>query len=447
MHVVTTAGIHRLESTGNRIAAGVPYALNDTVLFDLAATADTLFAAAREGLFVVSREGSQRVDPRLSYVALVLGEAPMRVLVGGEHGAWVVQRDAGGWRALGDLPGVDAEIRRIVPESPGVVWLASRSARQLMRVQLGSVAEPDWSPASARVDDFSNSPDAPAGPVQPLQVPDGLAFATSDGIYRYDPAQRRFLPDAALSAVLPASRGVVRESLRLDNERALFAQHDRFRVLRRHPEGWIEETTPLARIPRGATPRSLHLEHDGTLWVSTTDAVYRHRPRTQGALPSLPPPRIDMVDYAGAPLPLRAGSDAALGTAPMALSFRFSVPVLVAGDRVRFRSRLVPLDRDWAAWSDSPARELVNVPGGDYTIEVQAQDVFDRISATTRAGLHVDPPWYLRPWALVLYAAFAIGAVASLVRLRERNLRARAAVLENVVRERTQALEAASPIS
>jgi diguanylate cyclase (GGDEF)-like protein len=197
-------------------------------------------------------------------------------------------------------------------------------------------------------------------------------------------------------------------------------------------------------VPRGAGPRSLYRDGDGSLWLSTSDAVFRHRPGAQHALPSLPAPRVELGQGSRPPLPLAPGATVGLGTAPLRVSLRFSAAVFVAAEEVRFRSRLTPLERAWSAWSDNPMRELTYVPGGDYVLEVQAQDMFDRTSEVTRVALHLDWPWYQRTWALALYVSLVAAAVALLIRLRERRLHARAARLENLVRERTRELEAAS---
>ena len=128
----------------------------------------------------------------------------------------------------------------------------------------------------------------------------------------------------------------------------------------------------------------------------------------------------------------------------MRLSFRFSNATLLAAEQVRFRSRLSPLEPDFSPWSASALREFAYVPGGDYTLEVEALDVFDRVSAPTRVRLHLDPPWYQRTWAAVLAAALLLLGMALVVRANDRRLRSRAAALEQLVRERTHALEEAS---
>jgi diguanylate cyclase (GGDEF)-like protein len=133
-----------------------------------------------------------------------------------------------------------------------------------------------------------------------------------------------------------------------------------------------------------------------------------------------------------------------LGTAPMRLTFRFSSAVFVGAEHVRFRSRLRPLESAWGPWSARSLRELSYVPGGDFVLEVQARDIFDRVSRSTLVHLHLDRPWYLTRTAFVGYVLGGLLLILAIVRRRDRQLRARARALEGLVRERTQALERAS---
>ncbi len=444
MYLVSSAGIFRVESGTGGFARAEPFALIGTSLFEVTQSANALFVTSTDGLYALESSGARQLDKRLSYVACFMDGVPARLLVGGEHGAWMMEHGVDGWRAVGNVPGISSEIRRIVAEGPSTVWLASRSARQLFRMSWKLDANQTWSPESTQVEDFSDAAGVSPGPVRPIAFPDGLVFASASGLFRFDNAQRRFIPDAALNLLLPRQNGEVRSSLPLDKHRVIVVQHDRYRMLQFGAEGWSEQTSPLARIPRGAWPRALFRDTDDTIWVTTSDAVYRHRPELQSVLPSLLPPRVELER---APLILESsiGSDALhLGVAPQSLALRFAGSVYVGADDVQFRSRLLPVEPEWGEWSKRSVRELGFVPGGDFVLEVQTRDIFDRHSRTNRFGFHLDRPWYQRGWALALYAVALVGGVWLIVRWRDRQLRARALALERQIRERTQALEIAS---
>ncbi len=447
LFVATSAGVYRLDPGPDGFVRAQPQAMIGNVLFDVIETPDALLIPAREGLYALEASGeAKRIDPRLSYVALYMNGSPPHLIVGGDDGAWVLEKGSGGWRAVGDVPGVHSEIRHIVPDGPTSVWLSSRASRLLFHMTWADRGEgAAWNPADVRVEDETHAPGLPAGPITPVTLQDGLAFASPEGLFRYDAARRRFLPDSVLNGLLPIENGVVRQALPLDMQRVIIAQHDRYRVLRHSVFGWVEETTPLARIPRGAVPRALYRDADGALWITTSDAVYRHLSESQDALPSLPAPRV-VLDRGNGDEPLNAANAerVRLGVAPMRLTFRFSSAIHVGAERVSYRTRLVPLESAWSAWSTRSVLELSYVPGGDFALEVQARDLFDRTSRITRVNLHLDRPWYLRWWAWLLYVVATLAMIAFVVRRRDRRLRSRARELEALVRERTQELEKAS---
>jgi diguanylate cyclase (GGDEF)-like protein len=447
LFVATSAGVYRLDPGPDGFVHAQPQAMIGDVLFDVIESPDALLIPAREGLYAFEASGeAKRIDPRLSYVALYMDGLPPHLIVGGDDGAWVLEKGSGGWHAVGDVPGVHSEIRRIVPDGPTSVWLSSRASRLLFHMTWTDRGEgAAWNSAGVHVDDETHAPGLPTGPITPVTLQDGLAFASAEGLYRYDAPRRRFVPDRVLNGLLPIENGVVRQALPLDMQRVIVAQHDRYRVLRHSVFGWVEETTSLARIPRGAVPRSLYRDADGALWITTSDAVYRHLPESQSALPSLPAPRVALDrGHGDEPLNAANGSPMRLGVAPMRLSFRFSSAIHVGADRVSYRTRLVPLESGWSEWSTRSVLELSYVPGGDFALEVQARDLFDRTSRITRVNLHLDRPWYQRWWAWMLYVAASLMVIAFVVRRRDRRLRSRARELEALVRERTQELEKAS---
>jgi diguanylate cyclase (GGDEF)-like protein len=446
LYVATSAGVYRLEPGPNGFARAAPSALIGNVLFDVEPSADALFIPARDGLYALEANGARLLDPRLCYVALFADGARPHLLVGGDRGAWIMERsDEGRWQAVGNVPGIDSEIRRIAMDGPTSAWFSSRSSRQLFRVTWKGGANSSWTPDSAVIEDYSNAAGVSPGPVTPLTLPDGIAFATADGVFRFDPKQHKFHSDPSLNALLPNENGEVRAAQSLDAHHAIIVQHDRYRTLVLDGHTWRGQTSPLGRIPRGATPRSIYRDPDGTLWITTSDAVYRHQPALQSALPSLPSPRVELERGRGSEL-ITPGNAAPLrlGMAPMQLAFRFSSAVFVGADHVSFRSRLLPIEKDWGPWSNRSVRELSYVNGGNFVLEVQARDIFDRVSETTRIKLHLDKPWYQTRGAIALYILGSLLLLLLVVRWRDRQLRARARALEALVRERTQALERAS---
>jgi len=123
--------------------------------------------------------------------------------------------------------------------------------------------------------------------------------------------------------------------------------------------------------------------------------------------------------------------------------FRVHVASLPFDDRssIVYRYRLIGLEQDWIA-TESPDLRYSALPGGDYRLEVYAEDS-DRGVRSPLAVLsfRVRPPW----WKSFAFFAAGIGILLLLIyavlRFRERGLVARQARLEELVRERTEELE------
>ena len=122
---------------------------------------------------------------------------------------------------------------------------------------------------------------------------------------------------------------------------------------------------------------------------------------------------------------------------------RVHVASLPFDDRssIVYKYRLIGLDQDWIA-TESPDLRYSALPGGDYRLEVYAEDA-DRDVRSPLAVLsfRVRPPW----WNSLAFEAAVLGILLLLIyavlHFRERGLKARQARLEILVHERTEELE------
>lgn len=113
------------------------------------------------------------------------------------------------------------------------------------------------------------------------------------------------------------------------------------------------------------------------------------------------------------------------------LSIGFAALNLANPDSIRYRYRLDGFDADWIdSVGASRLATYTNLPAGRYDFRVLATDAEGRLTGPERQlAIRLLPPWWGSPWALLAYAALAIG-IAWLIfrRARARWLReARAA--------------------
>jgi diguanylate cyclase (GGDEF)-like protein len=141
---------------------------------------------------------------------------------------------------------------------------------------------------------------------------------------------------------------------------------------------------------------------------------------------------------------------AQLQLAPDDRSFSLDFAALDYSDpaRVRYAYRLEGFDPDWISTrADLRAASYSNLDPGDYVL---------RVRATNRSGdwgphelalaLQVMPPWWARWWARLLMVVLLTATVLLVVQWRTRQLRHRHVLLQKLVQERTQELEATTDL-
>jgi diguanylate cyclase (GGDEF)-like protein len=433
----TTRGLYRLAPPppGSAFAHFQIDVPTRTTLFALAQSGDAVFLASGDGVYRVHDGAAQLLDTQLAYAVMPLDRDGDVLLVGGLRGARVLRKRGDTWIAQ-PLRGISTEIRHLQADGNGGVWLAGNYSGAYHLRDAAIDDTPD-------VETFGAAQGLPAGRILPLRLPDGLAFDSSEGLLRFDAAARRFVPDAALRALLPRALGATRFALPLDAQHAYVVQHDRVRLIERTGSGWRELFTPLARLPRGLDFRDVRVDADGGVWIAGNDALFHHRPQLQSALPELPQPRAMLKADDGSSIV--AGPAAVnLGTAPRTVRAHFEEAFFDGVDQLNFRTRLDPLESAWSEWQALPEREMTQLPDGEYQLLVQARDTFGRESAPATLAFSLAPPWFLRWWALASYAGALGLLLALMIRLRESNLRRRAEELSELVSARTQELERAS---
>lgn len=88
------------------------------------------------------------------------------------------------------------------------------------------------------------------------------------------------------------------------------------------------------------------------------------------------------------------------------LLIEFAAPHANAPATVQYRYRFLPLNEYWTNTGLQRTANLVNLPAGAYTLEVQAKASDDQWANAPIMHLHVTilPPWHQSIWALMLYS-------------------------------------------
>ena len=110
------------------------------------------------------------------------------------------------------------------------------------------------------------------------------------------------------------------------------------------------------------------------------------------------------------------------------------------GEPIFFQTQLEGVDPDWTAPSRESKREFAGLGPGSYVFHVRAVDAFGRPGAAITSTFFLPSPWYLKKPAILGFAALALLALVTVVRLRTRQMFRRNERLERLIEERTREL-------
>ena len=435
-----------------------------------------LLVATGDGLFRIDRDRAVPIRESVagSFQPAVLHQSkrhPGRVFVGLFDGLASLRLDAGKWVFEGRVGGVSDEVRSIVEDTDGLLWLGT-AAGGILRVDFLSSPRAGAGaslPLDPRVERFGAAHGLPPTGVSVSWAGGKPYFLSTEDIFLFDREPSRFVPDstfkiASIDAIISGTDGVLREDA-AGNVWVNFGRESA--VARKQPDGTYKvETKPFLRFS-GFQTAVIYPEADGVVWFGGRDGLIRYDPSLQKAYSADYSALIRRV-VVGDGTPIFNGGTAAAGSPPAlpyennALRFEFAAPSFDDESANRFQHKLDGLDAGWSAWSKESNRDVTNLGFGSYTFRVRARNLYGQVSREAMYEFRVLPPWYMTWWAVGLYAALlasgvvvvdrvqrrrVIGKERETSRLREAQLRAESAeTLARAERERMTNVELLSDI-
>ena len=455
LYAATTLGVYRLR----RAAAGAPARFEPVPgvaaqCWALLSVDETLLAACFGGLY--DPEARRLLwDSAAGHVFSVYRSVrdPDLIYLGLEDGLVRLRRDAGQWQAAGRVDGVREQVRSMVEDAQGRLWIGTRKAGAL-RLAAATAAGDDPAARDPGVRRFGVAEGLPGGWINVTSVAGQVRFWAEGeaGLFRMGTGAGAsgFGPDTTFDTFLPQGSRGIENLTEGDQGRVWIAAGTASGVAHPAADGGYTWTPTALRRAATKGVYALHFEADGVLWAGGPHGLVRYDTHR-----SLEPSgyRVWIRRLTASGSLLFDGQTARPLEAPVwpyrynALRFAFAAPRYDASENTHYRSRLDGFERagtgeDWSAWSPETDKDYTNLWEGRYVFRVQARDVYGRLSREDVFAFRILPPWYRAWWAWTLYGLIAVGSIWGGYRLRTRSLRRRNAELELRVRDRTVELEA-----
>ncbi|HEX7705636.1 MAG TPA: two-component regulator propeller domain-containing protein [Thermoanaerobaculia bacterium] len=266
--------------------------------------------------------------------------------------------------------------------------------------------------------------------------PDGSlvisAIGKSNGLL--DDNVNQILDDGAGRLWISSNRGIAWVA-RSDLEEFVSGNRDRVRST-----GYNERHGLPDRETNGGVQSAGTVDRDGRLWFPTQAGLVGIDPATISFTRDPPPVRLETLTTRSRTLPARG--EVRLDSSERDFEIDYAALSFTTPERVRFRYRLVGLDRDWNDVGSRRTAVYTNVPPGAYRFQVIASHEGETWSpARSELGLVVPPRAWETGWFRIGALFLLLAMIPAAAHMRTYQLLRRQYELEDKVSERTRELE------
>ena len=407
-------------------------------------------ALARDGSVWVGTfaDGVIRIDPDDGMTrhgpVHELGSGNIRALVVDDDGTvWAGTQGgllhiAGGQVMRPDIAGLPQELITALGLHQGQLWVGSTEGVRIVRAQ--------------RVERLALSDLGGARSVFGLQsIGQSMWICTDRGLYRWRDGQLgrigleqglpvdtvfQLVPDRLGNVWISSNRGVLRTDMVSLNEVA------DGRLARVEVERYSEIDGMANAQANGTSGPAAMLDSRGRYWVVTAGGLAMADPMHLRQLRERTPPpsmleqvRVNGVEQDWRNAPVRVPGGARVGISYIGLSYLVS-------DRIRYRTRLLGLDKDWVERGGQRSVEYIGLPPGEYTLEVAAMHPGGQWSAQpAQLRFSVAPLWWQNIWIWAAVLVVLLLVWAGLYRYGIYRYKARSQRLARLVDQRTYDLQ------
>ena len=175
-------------------------------------------------------------------------------------------------------------------------------------------------------------------------------------------------------------------------------------------------------LSEGRQPTVLQA-HDGRIWFATINGLSVVDPASVPQNPEPPRVMIEEISVNGLPVRPVAGGEVVIPPLSQRVTFQYTGISLKAGPRVRFKRRLVGLEKEWEDAGGERSATYYNLPPNAYRFEVMAANE-NGVWSTGAASQSIRalPAIWQAVWFHIATGLLLLGFVAGGIRLRLRAL-------------------------
>lgn len=441
LYAGTTSGLFKRPANGSGFS---PVAEIKANCFDLLSGGNHLLAATSSGIFSISSSESHNIT---SLKAYVLHRSPSNanlVWVGTSKGlstlTYTPLPEGGIWREGKQHIFIGQEVRTIIEERPGLIWLGCRGNGVLKLEAVSGGRSP-------KVTRYASNNGLPSGEVSVFHANGHIMFATEKGVFRYNESGNLFIPDFTLGETFAdGSRNVFR--IAEDNQKNIWFHSalENFQALPLADGKYNILAKPFRIIYDGQVNSIYPAPNGKEVWFAADDGLFLYELGKKKYNNNTAPPAfftlIRRVEVNGSPvyqgeLPLPSPR---FQYRNRNLRFQFAATFYTSQSKNRFRFFLEGYDDRWSPWTSETQKDYTNLNSGSYRFRVQAKNVYGDYGNEAFFTFRIFPPWYKTWWALTMFSLLLLLSLFFSIKWRMEKLTREKQKLERQVKQRTSEL-------
>ncbi len=424
---------------------------------------DTLLIASTEsGIVEIDKFNSRLIQEGFSYNLWQSTLNPERLFIANPDGLSSLKYENRKWIYEDYINGIDNEIRSITEDKQHNLWLGTPFDGVIKldfntKTLSKETPKTTWGKAYTiqHYDTTNKLPDMQYN--IPCLFKGNIVFATSKGIYKFNPEKSVFYPSGFLNKDLTNTqvyRFVPKDSSFIW---MFMVKPDKFKevgvVSIENNGNYSLYSQPFLKI----FEREIHAifpDNNTLTWLGGPDGIVRYdaKKKKNFSIPFFALIRKvyigkDSVIFGGNYLPSKNGgiisykqSDTAIPEVKYSYNsfmFEFSATSFGMEEKMVYNFFLEGHDTEWSGWLTKINKEYTDLSEGQYTFHVKAKNIYDTESIESTYTFTILPPWYRTVWAYIGYVVLVIGIIYSIIRISVRRLVKAKNQLEKVVKERT----------
>lgn len=442
IYIATSVGVFYIDGKNQiQIVKNIPVGQNWCFLPVLGGK--SLWVGTSQGIFEIN--GDQAIPVFYGGQTLKLYESiqnPNRILCGGDSYLFSVKYEDGKWIYEGEWAGITDDIRGIVEDEIGTIWLGTfRNGVVKITPDYRNVTHPKSVRYYVQKDGFKSLKN-----ILPFKYRDKIVWGTEKGLYTFNDSLDRFEPFSELGLKFCNGSSDVFSLQETPDGKVWICPLENKKAdvgyLQPYGKGFYNWVfAPFRRIP-SMFLTAFYVEPNGVAWVGGSDGVYRYDMR------------VDQKNYTQAFSSLIrriiAGKDSlvfggdsskikpiSLPFEYNTLKFEFAAPFFDHEEKTLYSYQLIGFDKGWSNWTRNADKEYTNLSQGTYTFQVKAKNVYDVESKISKFDITILSPFYLTWWAYCIYIILLGLFIFATVKLFTLKLVRQKEYLEQVVQTRT----------